>query len=432
MTAVCEAGIVQCTGRGAVTNCSSVDFDFATHQRGSVTCNGVTTQCPLMGEVCHLEQRPAATLLLPYFEVAAGGQNTMVAVGNAYDEPVMVQADVWTDLGVHVLAFYIYLDGNDVQTFTLSDVLLKGELPKTAAPAGAIGSSCRNALEVELSSSLLQAAQASLQGRRRLTDDKCAGFDHGDAVLRGYMTFEAIRDCTFSSPNAPAFFAAGGTGEATNQNVLWGDYIYIDFPVKGGTVANPVTNLVKAGLPMVHLRASTTDPATASNGRYTFYGASTSWTAADNRQPLATNFQARFFNTPAVNTDLIVWRDSKMRQQSAFTCGRLPLWYPLDQKSLLAFDEQIQKPNSTFNVTGQPFALVTQRVHIGPFAGNLSLPYPYGWLSMDLNDPAAGPGPPYDPLARQAWVTVLDSFGTTGMSMDAIRQDTACEALHKP
>lgn len=428
-TAICEAGSVRCTGSGTSTNCSSVDFDFATQQRGSVTCNGVTTQCPLMGEVCHLEQRPAATLLLPYFEVADGGQNTMVAVGNAYDEPVMVQADVWTDLGVYVFSFYIYLDGSDVQTFTLSDVLLAGKPPRTNPPAGAVTPLCQTMLQApQLNTGILQGIiQPSLQGRKRL-DDRCAGFDHDDAVLRGYMTFQTISECTPSFPNQPGYFASGGKGIATNQNVLWGDYIYVDFPVQGGTA----TNLVKAGLPLVHLRASTTDPATSTSGRYTFYGAGTFWTAADNRQPLATNFQARFLNNPLFSTDLIVWRDPKVNQ-TTFTCGSLPLWYPLDQKSLLAFNEEVQAFNSTFNVGGHPFGLVAQRVHIGAGPGDLSLPYSFGWLSLDLNDyTAGGPGPPYDPLARQAWVTVLHSFGTTGVLMDAIRQDTACEALHKP
>src|SRR5215467_3278290 len=93
---------------------------------------------PARGDVCHNEVVPAATLLLPYFEMdlsnPSGGANTSVAIGNAFSTPVLVKAEVWTDLGVPLFGFSIYLSGYDIQTFTLRDVLVSGLLPQTAPP----------------------------------------------------------------------------------------------------------------------------------------------------------------------------------------------------------------------------------------------------------------------------------------------------------
>jgi hypothetical protein len=428
--ATCESGTVQCTGRRSSTSCSAVDFTCS-GERGSVTCDGVTTLCPKAGEICHLEQRPAATLLLPYFEVdtAAGGRDTLVAVANAFDSPVLVKADLWTDLGVYVHGFNIYLASHDVQTFSLSEVLLNGVLPRTEPPVGTF-QSCQNALPpTQIEQDRREDLQAALQGHPAKifgpSGDRCGGLDYQDAILRGYMAFHTVSNCTTRTPSSGGYFSPGGTGDATDQNALWGDYIYVNFPV----TAASTTNLVTAGLPMVHIRASCTDSATTTPGRYTFYGASTSWNAADNRQPLATNFQARVFNRPpAFNTDLIVWRDPKV-VQGAFLCGGMPAWYPLAQESLVGFDEQ----GASYALGGRPFAAVTQRIHIGNDRGNLILPFDFGWLSLDLNGTvaAAGNNPSIDPSAQQAWVTVLQSSGTTGALIDAVWLDTACEALHK-
>ena len=67
------------------------------------------------------------------------------------------------------------------------------------------------------------------------------------------------------------------SSDITFQNVLWGDYIYV----------NPSQNIANGGA-LVHIEASTTDPATTTAGRYTFYGRYVGWNAIDHREPLAT------------------------------------------------------------------------------------------------------------------------------------------------
>src|SRR5215813_8349189 len=82
---------------------------------------------------CRVANQPAATLLIPYFEVDlanSGGQSTLFSVNNASSKPVLSRVVLWTDWGVPTLAFDVYLTGYDVQTFNVRD-LLNGNLPET-------------------------------------------------------------------------------------------------------------------------------------------------------------------------------------------------------------------------------------------------------------------------------------------------------------
>ena len=79
---------------------------------------------------------PAATLLLPYFEVNLTDANdvtTLFSVNNASATAVLVHVVLWSDLSVPVLDFNIYLTGYDVQTVNLRDILVNGILPRTAS-----------------------------------------------------------------------------------------------------------------------------------------------------------------------------------------------------------------------------------------------------------------------------------------------------------
>ena len=50
---------------------------------------------PAAAEVCDLDATPAATLLLPYFEVGPD-VTTVFSVHNASPEPALVQVTLWT------------------------------------------------------------------------------------------------------------------------------------------------------------------------------------------------------------------------------------------------------------------------------------------------------------------------------------------------
>ena len=402
--------------------------------------------------ICTVDDVPAATLLLPYFEVNLGdpnGQTTLFSINNASATAVLAHVVVWSDLSVPVLDFNVYLTGYDVQTINLRDILVNGVLPRTASagqdPGDAISphgqfsqdinfASCTGLLPPPvLPASFVQHLQLSLTGQASsVLGNLCAGRAFGDNVARGYVTVDTVNNCTLRFPGDPGYFGAGGTGDATNQNVLWGDYFYV----------NPGANFAD-GNNLVHIEADAVNPETSVAGQYTFYGRYVNWTAADNREPLATNFAVRYLNGGVFSggTDFIVWRDSKVNQ-GPFTCpatnGR-PAWYPLGNEGIVIFDEEEQpQVPQQFPVSPQPqnpslvpFPAEAQSTHVGGTA--LPVPFDFGWMYLDLNTsvPAAGNNPPEDPLAAQAWVTArLTAQGRFSVGYPAVKLDSACTALH--
>src|SRR4051812_12596807 len=96
---------------------------------------GLLASVPAWAVICTVDDVPAATLLLPYFEVNLDdmwGVDTVFSVNNASATAVLAHVVVWSDLSVPVLDFNIYLTGYDVQTINLRDVL-HGTLPRTAS-----------------------------------------------------------------------------------------------------------------------------------------------------------------------------------------------------------------------------------------------------------------------------------------------------------
>jgi len=401
---------------------------------------------------CRIEDVPAATLLLPYFEVNLSdptGMTTLFSINNAGAQAALAHVTVWSDLSVPVLAFNVYLTGFDVQTLNLRDILVGGNLPRTASagedpsdtisPQGALSqdtnfASCSGQLPPPtLPASFISHLQRSLTGQSSpIFGNLCAGQNLGDNVARGYVTVDTVSNCTLRFPSDAGYFAAGGTGDATNDNVLWGDYIYID---QNASLAEGET--------LVHIEADGEDPELSTTGGYTFYGRYVGWTAADNREPLATNFAVRYLNGGPFSggSSMEVWRDSKV-VQGPFTCpamaGSRPSWYPLGQENIVIFDEQehaiIPQPPVSAPVTDfNPFPAEAQRTLLGGSA--FPLPFNFGWLSLDLNatpgEAVLNPNPPEDHAAEQAWVTVrMESQGRFSVGFDAVQIDSACSAHH--
>jgi len=406
---------------------------------------------PATAVICAVDDVPAATLLLPYFEVDLGnewGNTTFFSINNASATAVLAHVVVWSDLSVPVFDFNVYLTGYDVQSFNLRDVIERGILPQTASagqdphdtisPKGAFSqdvnfASCATILPppAVLSADFLAHLQASLTGKFSSILGGCAGLDLGDHVARGYVTVDTVSNCTLRFPGDAGYFVSGGQGDATDQNVLWGDYFYLNEGQKSAQ-----------GETLVHVEADPGNPQTSAPGQYTFYGRYVGWSAADNREPLATNFAVRFLSGGAFNggTDLLVWRDSKVKQ-GAFQCGTTPAWYPLGQEQIVIFDEQEHPLTpTTFPFSPQPpnagvipFPAEAQRTHVGGAA--FPVTFDFGWLYLDLNTAvaAAGANPPEDAGADQAWVTaVMTENGRFSVGFDALHLDSACDALHDP
>src|SRR6188508_670927 len=91
---------------------------------------------PASAVICTIDDVPAATLLLPYFEVSLTDVNavqTLFTINNASASAVLAHVVIWSDLSVPVLDFNVYLTGYDVQTINLRDIIVNGVLPRTAS-----------------------------------------------------------------------------------------------------------------------------------------------------------------------------------------------------------------------------------------------------------------------------------------------------------
>ncbi|HVT59684.1 MAG TPA: hypothetical protein VHR45_14940 [Thermoanaerobaculia bacterium] len=429
---------------------------------------------PASAVICTIDQVPAATLLLPYFEVDLSNPNgltTLFSINNASATAILTHVTVWSDLSVVVLDFDIYLTGYDVQTINLRDIFINGILPQTASagqdpndtisPKGPKSqdinfASCTGVLPPPpISAAFVNHMQQALTGKSdALFGGLCFAQNLGDNIARGYITVDTVNSCTLRSPGDLGYFGAGGSGDVTNQNVLWGDW----------AIVNAAQNFAQGG-DLVHIEAAPSvgagtggggnwgtygsDPATTTSGRYTFYGRYTGlgpnfFTAIDNREPLATTFATRFLNggTFSGGTSLLVWRDSKVNQ-SPFACPVnptvRPCWYPLGQEGIVIFDEQENPFTPTVQpispqppgTTLIPFPAETQRTVVN--GASFPVPFNFGWLFLDLNTTVAcaATRPPVDPAAAQAYVvSTLASNGHFAVGIDAIKLDSACAANH--
>ena len=92
-----------------------------------------------VAEIGTIDDVPAATLLLPYFECALGpnlapvpnGVTTLFSINNASATGQLAHVTLWTDESVPTLDFDVYLTGYDVQTINVCDIF-NGNLPRTA------------------------------------------------------------------------------------------------------------------------------------------------------------------------------------------------------------------------------------------------------------------------------------------------------------
>jgi hypothetical protein len=373
------------------------------------------TGFPAAASICSLDDRPGASLLLPYFEVNLNDPNgltTLFSVNNATDKAVLTNVVLWTDLGVPTLSFQVYLTGYDVQTINLRDIFA-GNIPPTAsssqAPQDVISpkglqsqdsdyASCSGVLPADSLSSFMRFhLRTAHTGLLSPFWGLCAGQRFNDGLARGYITIDTVSRCSSLVPGDAGYFGPGGV--ATHDNVLWGDFFYVDPP-----------NFYADGENLVRLKS---DPVFFA-GKRTFYGRFVNGSGADGRQPLAPNWATRFLSPTEYtgHSDLIVWRDSGQLTQP-FTCGQAPSWYPLVLSSYIAFNEQEEPfiPQPLPIDPPPPLPLPTQlpavanRLKVG--TEPLPTPFEFGWIYLHLGQ---FHGSAFDP--SQGWVGVrLEALG---------------------
>src|SRR4029453_6556909 len=198
-----------------------------------------------MAVIGTIDAVPAATLLLPYFEVdttSPAGVTTLFSINNASATAVLAHVTVWSDQSVPVLDFDVYLTGYDVQTINMRDILVDGNLPVTASagqdtagdtisPKGPVSqdinfASCSTFpyTTPRLSVPFRAHLNAWLQGNQSPATGNCAGSKTQDGTLRGYVTVDTVNACNLFFPSDWAFYAPF----VTFQNVLWGDFFIVN------------------------------------------------------------------------------------------------------------------------------------------------------------------------------------------------------------
>ena len=154
-----------------------------------------------------ISDQPAASLLLPYFEVNLDNRSaatTMLSINDASATAILAHVVIWSDLSVPVLQFNVYLTGYDVYRLNLQSLLLDGTQPRTASagqdpddtisPKGQFSqdinfASCTGQLpNPPLTAQQLTNLQNALTGMPSAGfGGQCAGVDHGDRIARGYV-----------------------------------------------------------------------------------------------------------------------------------------------------------------------------------------------------------------------------------------------------
>ncbi len=362
------------------------------------------------GNDCRVGDRPGATLLVPYFEVDLAdpsGRTTSISIGNASEHPALAQVVIWTDCGLPVLDFSVYLGADAVQSLSLRSVIADGKLPATGAGVEPFPG-CSSPIDLPvLDGAAVATLQARLAGEPDPADGLCYGSPHdGSRRAIGYLTVDSVSGCsaTVRTPRDEGYFIAGGTGLANNDNVLWGD-VFLIAPGKEAAQGFSAVSLV---VDAEHFAEPPPQPS--------FYG------LEDQRLPLNSRFRSRFFAGGDFDggTDLIVWfRPSRFFSFGPVECEEA--CYGSGLVGATERDEQGAFPlNRSFKTRGSTLRIT---------AGSEQLPVSraFGLLDLEALDHCTICSPPYFP--NQGWVwPIYSGFGRYSAGLPAVRlDDRFCE-----
>lgn len=367
--------------------------------------------------VCSRGQQPAATLLVPYFEVdvdAPGGQTTLFSIGNVSAEPALTHVIVWSDLGVPLLGFFVHLGPEGVETINLRDVIGKLQVPDLQADADRFPG-CTD-FQQPIGGVTVEELQARLTGKPDPGLDRCFGRPRGDtSVAVGFVTVDVASDCASQLEHPDAWIFGSLAADA---NVLWGDIFHVDPDQDSaqGSNAVPIRD----------------DPEALGEARG-FYPNDL------DRVPADQTWRTRYISGSGVgaDTEMVVWINSwvGLSSRTGFSCG--------DGLELPNLFLQVRSgPQSGPLVTedGNPFGSIESYILAGAVTRKFSLPellegefpdqdYPEnGVLELEAWD-VCWPCPilPPDPFRLQSIVRptyrATDRFS---LALDAMPIDGSC------
>jgi hypothetical protein len=388
---------------------------------------------------CDIAVTPAATLLLPYFEVnlagGGGGETTLFTVTNTSRLPQIAHVTVWTDWSFPVLDFNIFLTGYDTQSINMYDIIGRGLIAPDTGTSSATtpGSlSAKNNANpllnigncADLAKEIPPPLREDLVSALTLgTTDECddIGDVHANAI--GYVTVDVASNCSTSLPTDENYFAT----EILFDNVLIGDYQQVD----------PANDFAQ-GNPMVHIRAVPEGGAAiatpGTNFDRTFYSRYQAGGTRDRRQPLPAVFAARWISGGSTGfaTSYKIWREGDP-DASTGSCATTDYSAngDLGVTEIVRFDEQENPTTFRPNIIISP-----------PVINNVSMPetslqntagsnFPpigtgdvAGWMYLNLDNRLLGQG-----TASQNWVVVsMRAEGRYSVDFDAAYLGNGCSA----
>ena len=393
---------------------------------------------------CDIGLYPAATLLLPAFEVelspSSDGNRTIFAVTNTGARPQAARVTLWTDHGFPVVSFNLFLTGYDVQKVDLHDVIARGiiapegEMGSPASPAGDLSDADNPRLDEETCAQIprvlptvyaervqLAFTTGRLSGRSESFDCPAVGDVHTRAT--GYATVDVVGACTSSMPIDESYFSH----EIRFDNVLIGDY----------TQVHGAADFAQ-GNPMVHIRAipegGQMSTRRKTNLPDTFYGRLQPQASrtGDARQPLPSTFAVRWIEggSTGFETHLKIWRESAAPADAG--CGT----YDLNERityEVVRFDEAENAEALAPDINRIPvwpaFFLPpvsitsTRDSHFPPDTTGASA----GWMYLNLHGNRAVAGAAVKTLARQGWVTAsMRAENRFSVDIDAVALGNGC------
>lgn len=427
---------------------------------GSASGGTYTSSAPATtnnDDSCDIGVAPAATLLLPHFEVELSGDatnaaTTVFSVVNVSAFPQIARVTVWTDWAYPALTFNLFLTGYDVKSVDLRQMLIRGLIPTRVSPAGRFShpnfANRRLNLDAVDCNGPPQIPAATLEDVRSFLTTGVSksgtvscpvaegeavhvGSDHGATRATGYVTIDVVSNCERTLPTSPKYWKS----DILFDNVLIGDYQSIE--------PSGSANGYAGGSPLVHIRAvpegGPPGAVVETNLPYTFYDRLTSIDehtprTIDRRQPLPSAFAARWIDggPTGFDTTYTLWREAVTGPQAS--CADYASNSEMPVAELVRFDERENAAilgNHVVMSEGQPRGFSASSV-VSPYSARFPLIYTTdfgGWAYLNLSNggqatySASRPGFGTSDFTRgtsQNWVVVnMFAEGRYGVSADA-------------
>jgi hypothetical protein len=377
---------------------------------------------------CDIAVLPAATLLLPYFEVDLddpSGETTIFTIANVAHEDAIARVTLWTDRAYPVLTFNVYLTGYDVQAISLYDVLSRGIIAPDAGTGTEITdrgdfsdhnsrldlTGCERLAGALDDAAVIRMQSAFLEGT---IPGGCSNIGGGHDNAIGYATIDVVGNCSSQTPADAAYWNT----DLRYDNVLLGDYQQIQS-----------RNNSAQGGPLVHIRAipeggRPAERRVSSEAGFprTFYARHQSRLTPklDARQPLPSQFAVRWIqgSDSEFATSLKIWREAR----AGIDAGCADYAAELSVHELVTFDEDENAVGSG-GARNQLGATSRTSVDDAEAFPQLANGAHSGWTYLNLDRSAR------DDFASQAWV--ISSMGAStlySVDFDAIALGNGCSA----